>query len=67
MRLAAVADCRLLSPAGLERDLDAFYGKLLRFERDEEPEGIVYRAENFRLVLIWLKCLPGGRIFERLG
>lgn len=50
VRLVAVADVLVSASAGLERDLDAFYMGLLRFERDPAREDICYRAENFRLV-----------------
>jgi hypothetical protein len=56
--LIAVADVVLPSVAGLERELDAFYVKLLRFERDAEVEVIVYRAENFRLRFELFERLP---------
>jgi hypothetical protein len=54
VRIVAIEDCILWSPAGLERQLDEFYVGLLRFERDEMPPDrgvheIVYRAENFRV------------------
>jgi hypothetical protein len=49
VQLVAVADVALGSVAGIEKDLDGFYIGLLRFERDPDVEGIVYRAENFRL------------------
>jgi hypothetical protein len=58
VKLVAVADVRLLSAAGLERKLDAFYVGLFRFERapDESDRHaadatISYRAENFTLHL----------------
>lgn len=54
--LVTVEDARLPSPAGLERELDAFYVGLLQFERDGKEEGIVYRAENFRL---WIDLVEG--------
>ena len=50
VRLIAVADMRVESAAGLERELDGFYVKLIGMER-VRPTGdeIVYRAENFDL------------------
>jgi hypothetical protein len=50
VRLIAVADMRIESASGLERQLDGFYVKLLGMERIP-PSGdeIVYRAENFDL------------------
>jgi hypothetical protein len=56
VQLVAIADVSLPAVAGLESDLDAFYGGLLKFER-EPPDSaaaahqIVYRAENARLRL----------------
>ena len=47
--LLTIEDARLPAPAGLERKLDAFYVDLLQFERDAKEEGIVYKADNFRL------------------
>ena len=52
VKLLAVNDVRLESPAGRERQLDAFYVKLLGMQRvphDVAGEAIVYRAENFDL------------------
>jgi hypothetical protein len=50
VRLIAVADMRIESAAGLERQLDGFYVTLLGMERIP-PSGdeIGYRAENFDL------------------
>lgn len=48
VRLIAVADMRLESAAGLERDLDSFYATLLCMQR-VAGERIVYRTENFDL------------------
>ena len=47
--LVAVADVSLPGVNGIERELDDFYIGLLRFEREENPHQICYRAENFRL------------------
>jgi hypothetical protein len=54
VKLVAVDDCYLWAPAGLETQLDEFYGGLLGFEREEADWSesgyeLVYRAENFRL------------------
>jgi hypothetical protein len=49
VQLVAVADVIIPAVAGLEKELDAFYVGLLRFERDVAAQEIVYRAENFRL------------------
>jgi hypothetical protein len=49
VRLVTVADARLPSPAGLERQLDGFYVDVLGFERRDDGEQISYRAENFFL------------------
>lgn len=48
VRLVAVNDVRVESPAGRERQLDSFYAGLLGMQR-VEGEAIVYRAENFDL------------------
>ncbi|HEX8914051.1 MAG TPA: hypothetical protein VF796_17010 [Humisphaera sp.] len=37
VRLVAVADVVLVCPPGVEREMDAFYVGLLRFEREDEP------------------------------
>ena len=51
VKLVAVNDCRLPAPAGIERELDAFYVGLLGFERDAQAsEPVVYRSENFDLI-----------------
>ena len=49
--LVVVEDARLPATVGLERELDSFYVGLLEFERDEKREGVVYKAENFRLII----------------
>src|SRR4051812_12213622 len=50
VRLIAVADMRVESAAGLERQLDGFYVKLLGMERvPPVSDEIVYRTENFDL------------------
>jgi hypothetical protein len=46
VRLVAIEDCRLLAAAGLERELDRFYVGHLRFQRQDDPGRIVYKAEN---------------------
>ena len=48
VKLRAVNDVRLESPAGRERLLDAFYAVLLGMQR-VAGEAIVYRAENYDL------------------
>lgn len=51
VRLHAVNDVHLPSAAGRERELDAFYVGVLKFERLASPEEfIAYHAENFDLV-----------------
>ena len=57
VRLLAISDVRLAAIAGLERQLDAFYAGLLKFERDggpDEADGdrhrIIYHAERWRLI-----------------
>jgi hypothetical protein len=51
VKLLAVADVHLPSAAGYERDLDAFYVEILKFERADDRVGhLTYRAENHALV-----------------
>ncbi len=51
VRLVAIEDVRLPAPMGIEKELDAFYVTLLRFEREAIDAGsITYRAENVRLL-----------------
>jgi hypothetical protein len=51
VHLVAVNDVRLVTAAGLEKDLDAFYVAMLGFERDtDQGAGLAYHAENFRLI-----------------
>ena len=47
VRLIAIEDVRLLVPAGVETQLDAFYVGLLQFERLTGE--LTYRADNFDL------------------
>lgn len=47
VRLIAIEDVRLLAPAGVEEELDAFYVGLLLFVRVEGE--LTYRADNFDL------------------
>ena len=49
VKLVAIDDIHLPGASGVERDLDSFYLKILCFERDLTQQGVVYRAENFRL------------------
>ena len=49
VKLVAIEDVRLPAPAGIETQLDAFYVGMWEFERGENEQGIVYRADNFRL------------------
>ena len=58
VKLLTVADACLPAPAGLERELDAFYVGLFGFERRDEDAhhragdaSISYRADNFTLHL----------------
>jgi len=55
--LVAVGDCHLPCLAGQWQALDAFYLGILRFERDAD-DGLVYRAENFRLRFEILEMPP---------
>jgi hypothetical protein len=58
VRLIAVDDVRLLSLPGTEKSLDRFYVDLLEFDRDSVADGIVYRAENFRLRFTIVNQMP---------
>lgn len=59
VRLLAIADVKLAAVAGIEKQLDAFYVGLLKFERDEtETERIVYKAERWRLVFAVVETPP---------
>jgi hypothetical protein len=49
VKLVTVDDAILLTSAGLERDLDAFYVDLLGFVRMGSGYELVYRAENYNL------------------
>lgn len=49
VRLVAIADARLIAPAGIEPQLDAFYVGLWGFVREAESHFPVYRADNFNL------------------
>src|SRR3954471_3663275 len=49
VKLVTVDDAALLTAAGLERDLDAFYAGLLGFVRTGSPHDLSYRADNFNL------------------
>ncbi len=49
--LETIEDAHLPASAGLEKQLDAFYVGILQFERDPRADGIVYKAENFRLII----------------
>jgi hypothetical protein len=50
VRIIAVADVRLPANAGLEPSLDAFYVGILQFQRDPDPQAIIYHAENFAVI-----------------
>lgn len=49
VKLVTVNDARLPARLGQEPDLDALYVEILGFQRDAAGEGLVYRADNFRL------------------
>jgi hypothetical protein len=50
VRLSTIDDAHLLAPAGVERQLDAFYRDILRFEREQDVNFPIYRSENFRVI-----------------
>ena len=52
VRLMAIEDVQVVAADHFERELDEFYVAMLQFERDRNAHGsLVYRAENFRLML----------------
>jgi hypothetical protein len=52
VRLTAIEDVLAIVPDFIERELDEFYVAFLQFERDRNSRNrLVYRAENFRLLL----------------
>src|SRR3954468_14718567 len=57
VRLLTVEDATLLTPAGLEVQLDAFYEGFLKFER-EQGHPLIYHAENFRLLFEVVERFP---------
>ena len=72
VRLIAVDDVRLPAPAGQEERLDAFYVRLLWFQRDERRRSeLVYRADNFRLLFDlkepWAPPQPPNDDFRHVG
>ncbi|HEX8322859.1 MAG TPA: hypothetical protein VF595_02995 [Tepidisphaeraceae bacterium] len=59
VKLLAISDVRLTAPAGLEKQLDAFYVGMLKFERDtDDQDHIAYRAERWRLVFDVVEVPP---------
>jgi hypothetical protein len=50
VRLVAIEDVRLVTPPDRANLLDDFYVGLWQFERDTSAPGLVYRAENARLI-----------------
>ncbi len=71
VNVVAIADVTLPAVAGLEKELNAFYVDLLKFETDEEEtqqgQTIVYRAENVRLRLVIHEVPPPREDFRPLG
>jgi hypothetical protein len=57
VRLLTVDDATLVTMAGLEVQLDAFYVGLLQFEREPGHDPI-YRADNFRVLFEVVEALP---------
>lgn len=52
VRLTAIEDVLAIVPEGIEHELDDFYVAMLQFERDPNSRNrLMYRAENFRLML----------------
>jgi hypothetical protein len=49
--LIAVEDVHIIAPPGIEKELNDFYVMLLRFECSPDLGKVVYKAENFRLIV----------------
>jgi hypothetical protein len=58
VRLLTVDDATLVTSAGLEVQLDEFYVGLLKFERELGHHPLVYHADNFRVLIEVVECLP---------
>jgi hypothetical protein len=52
VKLVTIEDARLLTSAGLECDLDAFYVDLLQFQRLDRGEQIIYRSDTHDLIFV---------------
>jgi hypothetical protein len=65
--LELVADAHLPAINGSEKALDDFYIGLLEFERDEKSHGLVYKAENFRLIFDLSETPAARPDFRLLG
>jgi hypothetical protein len=65
--LELVADAHLPAVNGSEKALDDFYIALLQFERDEKSHGLVYKAENFRLIFDLSETPAARPDFRLLG
>jgi hypothetical protein len=50
VKLVTVDDARLLTGAGREVQLDAFYVDLLGFQRTGPEHDLIYRSENFDVI-----------------
>lgn len=49
VKLVSIADVVLVTPTGIEKELDSFYVELLQFDCDETGTARAYVAENFTL------------------
>ncbi|HEX3358281.1 MAG TPA: hypothetical protein VHS31_15010 [Tepidisphaeraceae bacterium] len=49
VRLLTVEDASLPTASGLEVQLDDFYVRMLKFERDANSHDLIYHADNFSL------------------
>jgi len=67
VRLVAVADATLPAAAGLERDLEGFYVGIFGFQRDAARVGIVFRAENFDLIIDVIETNPQRESMRPIG
>ena len=58
VRLVVVEDAHLTAPPGMEAELDQFYAGLLQFEREPKERGLIYRADNARLIVKLRELAP---------
>jgi hypothetical protein len=68
VRLVAIHDVHVPAAAGVEKELDAFYVKLLKFIREGAEAGhIRYKSENWRIHFDVLEPPIGREDFRTVG